>query len=133
MQMHGDWIGCFMEQWEREHPGTTALVSIGCGGDANPEPRSDDLTLVRQHGDDVAREVKRLLKTKGTQLAGPIDATRETFPLPLAKLPSREEFADWATKKGPIGLFAKVNGERLDRGETLPTTMPYEAQSWTFG
>lgn len=133
MKIHGDWVGCFMEQWEREHPGTTALASIGCGADANPEPRSDDLTVVRQHGDDVVREVKRLLAVKATPVTGPIEAMREEFSLPLAKLPTRAEFAEWEKLKGPIAWFAKVNGERLDRGETLPTTVPYEAQAWTFG
>ncbi len=133
MQMHGDWVGCFMEQWEREHPGTTAMASIGCGADANPEPRADDLTVVRQHGDDLVREVKRLLKTPQTPLSGTIEAAREVFPLPLAKLPTREEFAERAKQKGPIAYHAKLNGERLDRGEKLPTTIPYEVQSWCFG
>lgn len=134
MQIHGDWVGCFMEQWEREHPGTTALASIGCGADANPDPRSDDLAIVRQHGDDICRELKRLLKeSKATPLVGAIEAAREEFALPLAKLPTREEFAERAKQKGPIAYHAQLNGQRLDRGEKLPTTAPYEAQTWTFG
>lgn len=134
MKIHGDWVGCFMEQWEREHPGTTALASIGCGADANPEPRSDDPAVVVGHGDELCREVKRLLKdVKGTPLAGPIEAAREEFALPLAKLPTREEFAERAQQKGPIAYHAQLNLQRLDRGETLPTAAPYEAQVWTFG
>lgn len=35
----GDWAGYFCEAIERDPPGAVALVVIGCGADANPEPR----------------------------------------------------------------------------------------------
>lgn len=134
-KLHGDWAGCVQEQIEREHPGCTALVSIGCGADANPEPRKDDLTIVRAHGDEIAREVAKLLKNKKawTQIAGPVATKRETFDLPLAKLPTREDFEQRAATKGPIAYHAKVQLQRLDAGKKLPTTVPYSAQTWTFG
>jgi hypothetical protein len=133
MKLHGDWAGCFQEQWEREHPGTTALVSIGCGGDANPEPRSDDLAQVRAHGDAMVREVKRLLKENQSRLTGPTSARREEFTLPLGDPPTRAEFEERLKGKGPIVAHAKLNLERLDRGEKLPTTVPYSTQAWIFG
>src|SRR5690606_31695936 len=34
--VHGDWMGEAQRIIEENHPGATALVSIGCGGDANP-------------------------------------------------------------------------------------------------
>lgn len=132
MKLHGDWAGAFGEQWEREHAGCTALVSIGCGADANPAPRGD-YQQAREHGAAVAREVAGLMKAKRKPVAGPIEAQRVTFDLPLAELPSRAEFEQRTKQKGPIAFHAKLNLERLDRGEKLPTTVPYSAQSWTFG
>lgn len=134
-KLHGDWAGCVQEQLEREHPGCTAMVSIGCGADANPEPRKDDLAIVRAHGDEIAREVAKMLKNKKawTSIAGPVATRRESFELPLATLPTREEFERRAATKGPIAYHAKVQLQRLDAGKKLPTTVPYSAQTWQFG
>ncbi len=66
-QIHGDWSGHAQKFIEAEHPGATALVSIGCGADANPDPR-DKPELAVQHGRTMADEVNRLL-------AGPLQAT----------------------------------------------------------
>ena len=134
-KIHGDWAGCFQEQFERENPGCAALVSIGCGADANPNPRTDDLAIVRQHGDEVAREVKRLLAAPGAlkPLKGSIKSKREELTLPLAALPTKEEFEQRTTMKGPIAPHAKVQLERLAAGKTLPTSVPYSVQTWLFG
>jgi hypothetical protein len=134
-KIHGDWAGCAQEQLEREHPGLTAMISIGCGADANPEPRKDDLAIVRGHGDQIAREVGRLLKSdkSWTPIAGPITATREEFALPLAELPTNAEFEQRAATKGPIAYHAQTQLERLAAGKSLPTTVPYSAQTWQFG
>ena len=134
-QVHGDWAGCAQEQIEREHPGCTALVSIGCGADANPNPRSDDTTVVVRHGDAVAREVSRLLKDESTwtTLAGPITARGEQLRLPLADLPTPAEYEKRAATKGPIAWHAQRQLARLAAGEPLPTSVPYEVRSWTFG
>src|SRR5262245_25926247 len=37
----GDWAGYAQEYLERDHPGAIALMAIGCGADANPEPRGN--------------------------------------------------------------------------------------------
>jgi lysophospholipase L1-like esterase len=134
-KIHGDWAGCAQEQIEREHPGCTAMISIGCGADANPNPRTDDLAIVRQHGDEIAREVKRLLAAPQSlkPLSGNITAKREEFPLPLAELPTKQEFEKRTTLKGPIAPHAKAQLERLAAGKTLPTSVPYSVQTWLFG
>src|ERR1051326_60921 len=59
----GDWAGFAQEYLERDHPGAVALITIGCGADANPFPRGGadgGLGLARQHGEEIAAEVKRL-------------------------------------------------------------------------
>ncbi|MCE9607199.1 MAG: neutral/alkaline non-lysosomal ceramidase N-terminal domain-containing protein [Planctomycetia bacterium] len=134
-KIHGDWAGCAQEQIERENPGCTALISIGCGADANPNPRTDDLAVLRQHGDEVAREVVRLMKTPKSlkPLVGPITAKRDTLGLPLAALPTKEEFEKRAATKGPIAAHAKLQLARLAEGKSLPTEVPYSVQTWLFG
>ena len=38
-QICGDWAGYAQEYLEAEHPGAIVLTAIGCGADANPNPR----------------------------------------------------------------------------------------------
>jgi lysophospholipase L1-like esterase len=133
-EVHGDWAGCAQEQIEREHEGVTALVSIGCGADANPNPRKDDLTIVQQHGDEIAREVRRLEKSKLTPISGIISARREVFDLPLAELPTKAEFEERTKQTGkPIAWHAQAQLDRLAQGEKLRTSVPYSAHVWLFG
>jgi len=134
-KIHGDWAGCAQEQIEREHPGCTAMISIGCGADANPNPRTDDLAVVRQHGDDIAKEVKRLLAapTALKPLKSGIETKLIEVSLPLAALPTKEEFEQRTMQKGPIAPHAKLQLERLAAGNDLPTAVPYSVQTWVFG
>ena len=48
-QICGDWSGFAQENIEQDFPGAVALITIGCGADANPEPRGK-LEFCRQHG-----------------------------------------------------------------------------------
>jgi len=132
MRVCGDWAGYAQEIIEREHPGTTAMISIGCGADANPQPR-EDLSYARLHGESIARELRRLLADSWQPIDGPLVACRERFDLPFDRLPTREEFEARSRQKGPIAYHAKVNLERLDRGEKLPEKLPYQVGTWRFG
>ena len=128
----GDWAGYAQEAIERDHPGALALVVIGCGADANPKPRGT-LEQARDHGEAIAAEARRLLETTLTPLPGKVEARLSRIELPFATLPTR---ADWENRAGEpkaVGLHARIQLERLDRGETLPTTLPYIIQTWTFG
>ena len=71
----GDWAGYAQEAIERDQPGAMALITIGCGADANPFPRGT-LALVKQHGDELAAEVKRLLGLTFTPLLSPLSPQR---------------------------------------------------------
>ena len=55
-----EWAGYACDEIERQHPGATALVIIGCGADANPEPRRN-LDDARNHAAALARETERLI------------------------------------------------------------------------
>src|SRR5260370_9578514 len=71
-KISGDWAGFAQEMIQRNHPEAIALVSIGCGADANPSSgvaraRTD---LAAQQGAEIAREAERLLGNYLAPLAG---------------------------------------------------------------
>ncbi|HEX8201626.1 MAG TPA: neutral/alkaline non-lysosomal ceramidase N-terminal domain-containing protein [Isosphaeraceae bacterium] len=127
-----EWAGYAAEAIERAHPGATALVVIGCGADANPEPRRN-LDDAKAHGAAVAREVERLLAGPLSPLPGRIEAALRRIDLPFGPRPSREQLAEGAKRPGPEGYFARTLVERLERGESLPGTLSYPVQTWCFG
>ena len=131
-QVHGDWSGCAQAAIERDHPGALALISIGCGADANPSPRGK-LEHVQAHGDAIAAEVQRLLNSPAQPLTELPNGKIKRFTLDFDPLPTRTTWEERAAKPGIVGYHAKKNIARLDRGEKLPTTLPYLAQTWTFG
>ncbi|HWN93769.1 MAG TPA: neutral/alkaline non-lysosomal ceramidase N-terminal domain-containing protein [Methylomirabilota bacterium] len=151
-QIHGDWSGFAQEALERDHPGAIGLVSIGCGADANPSPRGQ-LEQARAYGNEIATEVRRLLAlegqaprvpdqndeksgTRGTRPSRAItklpDGKLKRFNLDFDPLPTRAQWDERAKKPGIVGYHAKKNLARLDRGEKLPTKLPYSVQTWTF-
>lgn len=130
-KISGDWATHACEDIERDLPGALALVVIGCGADANPEPRRG-LEDAKAHGQAIAVEVKRLLKSAMTPLPGRINAGLRRIELPFGPIPTRAQFVDRTKRAGAEGYFARVVLERLDRGETLPRTLPYPVQTWCF-
>jgi hypothetical protein len=128
----GDWAGYAQEAIEREHPGVVALVAIGCGADANPEPRGE-LRHAKAQGEAVAKEVDRLLKISATPLPGKVQTRLHRIELPFDTLPSRERWAELAKQPGAVGLQARSVLARLERGEEPPKSVPYVVQTWCFG
>jgi hypothetical protein len=128
----GDWAGYACEAIEGELKGAVALVTIGCGADANPNPRGT-LQNAKDNGALIAAEAVRLARSDLTPLAAPAEARLKRIELPFGPLPTRAEWEARAAKPGAMGFHARTNLARLDRGETLPTTLPYVVQTWTFG
>jgi putative membrane-bound dehydrogenase-like protein len=131
-QVHGDWAGYAQEYLERNHPGAVGLISIGCGADANPNPRGQ-VAHAQQHGEELAAEVKNLLGRTFTPLKPVIDCRTKEIALPFQKHFTREQWEERAKASGIVGYHAKKNLARLDRGESLPTTLPYRVSTWNFG
>lgn len=132
-QIHGDWAGCAQEALQREFPGAIALTALGCGADQNPNPRRT-MELVRQYGEDLGAEAKRLAQSDLTPVSGALECRTKAIELAYDKLPTREEWQVLAESKAtPIAYHAKKNLARLDRGETIPTHLPYLVQTWNFG
>ena len=131
-QICGDWAGYAQEYLERDHPGVIALVAIGCGADANPEPRTG-LDFARKHGAEITAAVNEILGHNLTPVRGRLEFRAKSIELPFDTLPTREQWQLQASQGGYPGYYARVNLAKLDRGETLPTRLPYYIQTWNFG
>lgn len=131
-QSHPDWAGIAQTIVQEKHPGALCLVSIGCGADANPHPRGS-LDRATAHGAELAAEIQRLLGGEMERISGEAVFQARALDLPFDPLPSREEWTQRAAQGGIVGYHARRNLERLDRGEKLPTTLPYQVQVWSFG
>ncbi len=128
----GDWAGYAQEYLEKDHPGATVLIAIGCAGDVNPYPRTG-LDFARQHGHHLATAINGLLATPLAPVRGPLEFRTRHVELPFDTLPTRTEWKTRAREETPAGYHARVNLARLERGESLRTKLDYTVQSWVFG
>lgn len=131
-QVHGDWAGVAREAIQRNNPEAVALVAIGCGADSNPDPRGL-LDQARQHGEDVAREVQRLLAGELKPLIGALECRAKEIELPFEPLPTREQWEERAKQPGIVGYHAQQQLKKLAAGQKLPETLPYLISAWNFG
>jgi hypothetical protein len=127
-QIHGDWTACAQQAIEADQPGAVALVTIGCGADADPCPHGT-VELCQQHGRKLADEVKRLLAGRLKPVSGKLVARLRTLELPYAPLPPVDELRALAKKSYSVD---KLVG-RLERGEKPPATRPFTIATWAFG
>ncbi len=89
-QYNGDYAGFAQIEFEAKHPGTAAMFMIGCGADANPQPRGE-LEHAEQHGKALAAAVDRVLSEDLTPVRGPLAVAFERVDLPFVDPPSKEE------------------------------------------
>ena len=94
-KLSGDYAGYAQIEVEKAYPGATAMFLALCGGDMNPNPRSEQELAVR-HGASLAAAVSRALSGKLKPVEPPIRAafqmvdlnfahhTRETFEAELS-------------------------------------------------
>lgn len=139
--IHGDWVGCAQQYVEEDQPGAIAMISIGCGGDTNPEPRNSTEATER-HGRAFADEVKRLLAGPFKPLERMPIARLRWIELPFDTPLTQEEFAKrLAAGQAPnAGSTAKRYGyhaqrmlEHIRRDGRLPATLRYPVTTWAFG
>ena len=133
MQLHGDYAG-FAEAWlENHHPGARALFIAGCGGDANPYPRGT-IELARQHGEELAGAVEKVLVRELQSVRGPLKTAYEEFPVAFATPPGREELqAQLENKDVYHRNWAAAMLTVLNRDGHLPAEYPYPLEIWQFG
>jgi hypothetical protein len=127
-RIHGDWAACAQQYIEAEHPGAIALVTIGCGADADPRPHGS-VELCQRHGRAVADEVKRLLAGPFRTVHPQLTARMATLVIPCDQPPPIEELKEMAKKS----RRARRILEEMERGEKLPASRNYPLAVWTFG
>jgi len=131
-EIHGDWAGEAQRLIEERHPGVSAMIAIGCGADANPYPRGN-MEHVMAHAQSLTDEVDRLLETELVQLTQLPDTKINSIELPLDPLPARSYWETHANSEERTVYYARQILKRLDAEETLPTSIHYPIQTWTFG
>ncbi|MBO0698191.1 MAG: neutral/alkaline non-lysosomal ceramidase N-terminal domain-containing protein [Zavarzinella sp.] len=131
----GDWAGFAAEAIQSAFPDAVALVSVGCGADANPSSgvTGDKVEVAQLQGREIAAEVKRLSSTFRAPVTGKLTTQWKQIELPLAPLPTRAQWEEKAKRTDAIGYHARVQLEKLDRKEALRTKIDYPIQSWAFG
>ncbi len=133
-KISGDWAGYASEALEQEYPGSVALVSIGCGADANPEPRDGDEALksAKQHGEELAKEVGRLIAGELRPLSGPIAGKITTIKLPFDRPRTKEEWEKLAKERNQTGTYGRYFLDLFNK-KAVPKELDYTVSTLTFG
>ena len=133
LQFNSDYAG-FAQAWlENYHPGAMALFIAGCGGDADPYPRGT-IELARQHGEELAAAVEKVLVRDLQSVSGTLKTAYEEFPVAFATPPGREELqAQLENKDVYHRNWAEAMLKILNRDGHLPAEYPYPLQIWQFG
>lgn len=134
-KISGDWAGYAQHEIELRRPGAVALISIGCGSDANPESGvvGDNTAIAAAQGAQIADGVDRVLTGGLRPVTGKITAKLTHIDLPLQPAPSREQLEKLAEKDDPAGYNAKFQLAKSARGEPLTSGLRYPVQAWEFG
>ena len=131
-RINADWAGYASASLERDFQGAIALCTIGCGADANPEPRGS-LDDAKVHGRALAAEVKRLIATAMPTIDAPLE-TRFDYAALSFDLPTKEELESRLQDPHPqTRRHAEQMLETLRQHHRLPATYPVPIQSWSFG
>ena len=127
-QIHGDWAGSAQHFLDTELPGTTTLITIGCGADSDPCPHGT-VALCDRHGRALADEVTRLLAGSWHPLPTSLSAKRKLLEIPW-QLPDNMDAARQAAKQSWAIEFLISH---LDEEKQLPEPRTFEINTWVFG
>jgi hypothetical protein len=129
---NGDYAGFAQAGLEEHYPEALALFVAGCGGDANPYPRGT-IELARQHGEELASAVEKVLAGETLPVHGPLKTAYKEFPVAFATPPGREELqAQLESKDVYRRNWAEAMLKILDRDGHLPGEYPYPLEIWQF-
>jgi len=132
-QISGDWAGLSASRLEELHPGTVFLPIIGCGADANPEPRTSYEAAV-QHSMQMVDAVKRVIESKDlTELPAPSKVQFGMVGLE-PEHPTQDQLKKAIESNDPneARWAKKMQQIRLAMGR-LPESIPLPVHVWTFG
>ena len=131
-RINADWAGYAAADLEATYPNSVALCTIGCGADANPNPRGAR-ELSELHGRALASEVKRIVAGEMTRVDQPLIAAFDYAGLPF-DLPTIEELR---RRTEDPSIQTRRHAEHFQRvfqrDGRLPATYPIPIQAWQFG
>lgn len=130
-QFSGDYAGFSQAALEQEHSGAIALFMILCGADQNPYPRGT-VALARQHGNELAAAVDKVLAGSMTPVNGPVTSAFRLIELRLAPR-SRADFENELKSKVPAEVRrAQLMLKAIDSGRQIDQ-VPYPVEAVRFG
>jgi putative membrane-bound dehydrogenase-like protein len=131
-RLSGDWAGISAAQIEAQLPNCIALPIIGCGADANPNPRGT-IEDARRHGKEMAASVLAALSGTMKPLPMPTLATFTLVALaserPTAGRLKEMQSSPSAHERNFANHWLGV----LQRKDRIPETYPAPVHYWTFG
>jgi neutral ceramidase len=130
-QISGDYAGFAQIEFEKRHPGATAMFMELCGGDQTAHPRSK-LELAQRYGKDLATEVDRVISGTMRKLRPPLRAAFQVIELKLADY-DRQTLEE--RLKSPTPAFVR-NAQAMLKAwdERRPVRrVPYPVQALRFG
>jgi len=133
-QLSGDYAGFAQAAIEDANPGATALFVELCGGDQNPNPRSD-LKSVQQHGKSLGTEVQRVLAAGASAMKpvkGRIDAALQWRDIPVQPRTRADYEKMTGDKDVFVARFGRFMLKRLDDRQPMKT-VSYPVQALRLG
>jgi neutral ceramidase len=133
-QWSGDYPGFAQLALEDKFPGATALFFQGCGADQNPLPRRS-LNLARQYGQELAAAVERVIHDECESLASDLRTGYTEVDLAFTEHPTQQTLQKIAADStvNYKQKWAQKMLNKLNNGESLPTSYPYPIQIWKLG
>lgn len=131
-RVSGDWAGLSASELERKHAGTVFVPVIGCGADANPEPRTG-YPDAREHGAEMASKIEAALKGRWK----PLNASPVAHFGYAGLAPERPTKAELEAAKSDPNVHRRRWAESMlatwQKMGRLPETYPDPIHTWQFG
>ncbi|MFC2087838.1 neutral/alkaline non-lysosomal ceramidase N-terminal domain-containing protein, partial [Bacteroidota bacterium] len=132
----GDYAGFAQIALEEAFPGTTAMFFAGAGADQNPLPRGH-VGYARQYGKTLAAAVESVLSEPMRELSPDLSTSYSKVDLGFANPPPTKDELLQMIEEASISknwiYRTKVLIQKIDEGESLPTSYPYPVQFWKIG
>ncbi len=129
----GDWAGFANDEIERTNDGVVSLTTIGCGADVGPQPTGTP-GFAHQHGQEVAREVQRLIAAGSLQpLNERIESSSSSIQLPFASVHDEAYWKSRAALAGSEGIHGRHMLHQLQQRGSLDSHLNYYITTWQFG
>ena len=131
-RISGDWAGISAARLEAEMPGCVALPIIGCGADANPNPRGT-LELAQSHGKEMAAAVQEVIRKPLKPLPPPSQTAFALVAL-ASERPNKKKLEEMRASASPHERnFGNYWLDLLTRKDRIPETYPAPIHLWAFG